>query len=140
MKGVSDMQQFDFSFLQSGVPIVTISLTGIAFNRGARELIDNPEQVEVGFDPSSNVIAVKPRDVSSDNPYFNFGNRVKKDGWVRIGAKQFIKFLGERTGNDFQKATQFTPALLEEGGEKYLAINVEAQDSDLAYDEGQEEQ
>ena len=39
---------FDFSFVRSGPPVVTLSATGIAFNAGARALLGHPDQIDIG--------------------------------------------------------------------------------------------
>ena len=41
---------FDFTYLKNGTPTVTLSSLGIAFNRGAVDMIGAPEQIIVGYD------------------------------------------------------------------------------------------
>ena len=84
---------FDFSFVRSGPPVVTLSATGIAFNVGARALLGHP----CAHNPSSN------------SEPFEFEGR-QKDGWVRINAKDFSRYLEQQTGIRFrEKAKQFLP-------------------------------
>lgn len=100
---------FDFSFIKSGTPIVTLSAVGIAFNAGSRSLLGNPLQVEIGFDEKALAIAVRPHVDGSPAPAYEFEGRVK-DGWIRISMRDFMRFLSQRSGIDFlEKAVQFIP-------------------------------
>ena len=100
---------FDFSFVRSGPPVVTLSATGIAFNTGARALLGFPEYVDVGYDAKAKAIGVcaHRKDVSTEP--FEFERR-EKDGWIRINAKEFSRYLEQQTGMNFrEKAKQFLP-------------------------------
>ena len=100
---------FDFSFIKSGTPIVTLSAVGIAFNAGSRSLLGNPLHVEIGFDEKALAIAVRPHFDGSQAPAYEFEGRVK-DGWIRISMRDFMRFLSQRSGIDFlEKAVQFIP-------------------------------
>jgi len=100
---------FDFQYIKNGAPIVTLSSLGIAFNRGAVDLLGSPDQVIVGYDEKNKAIGVRARGEDKDSPFFDFAPRVKKD-WVRIGAKDFVKYLAKTSGIDFiTKAKQFIP-------------------------------
>lgn len=105
---------FDFSFVRSGPPIVTLSATGIAFNAGARNLLDYPDLVDIGYDPQAKVIGVCKHDPSHNSEPFEFESR-QKDGWVRINAKEFSRYLEQQTGMKIrEKAKQFLPEYDEE--------------------------
>ena len=98
---------FDFTYLKNGGPIVTLSSFGIAFNKGAIEVLGTPEQVLIGFDPDARVIGVRAREGDTSAPAYDFARRIKND-WVRIGAKDFMKYLAKSSGIDFlSKAKQF---------------------------------
>lgn len=98
---------FDFSYLKNGSPIVTLSSFGIAFNKGAIESLGTPEQVIIGFDAQSCAIGVRARGENTDAPSYDFARRIKND-WVRIGAKDFMRYLSKASGIDFlEKAKQF---------------------------------
>lgn len=98
---------FDFSYLKNGTPIVTLSSFGIAFNKGAIESLGGPDQVIIGFDQEHRAIGVRARGSDTTSPYYDFASRVKND-WVRIGAKDFTKYLARISGIDFlTKAKQF---------------------------------
>ena len=98
---------FDFSYLKNGTPIVTLSSFGIAFNKGAIESLGIPDQVIIGFDQEHRAIGVRARGSDTTSPYYDFASRVKND-WIRIGAKDFTKYLSRISGIDFlTKAKQF---------------------------------
>ena len=100
---------FNFSFLKNGTPTVTLSSLGIAFNRGAVDMLGAPTQIIVGYDEKNRVIGIRARENDMTSPYFDFAPRVKND-WVRIGAKDFAKYLAKVTQIDFlTKAKQFIP-------------------------------
>lgn len=100
---------FDFNFVKTGTPLVTLSSIGIAFNVGARNMLGNPDSINIGFDESRNAIAVRSSDSDSEAPSYEFAGR-EKDGWVRISMRDFMKYLSQRTGIDFlSKAVQFIP-------------------------------
>ena len=98
---------FDYSFLKNGSPIVTLSSFGIAFNRGAIEALGTPEQVNIGYDQKAHAIGIKAKTEETNLPTYDFARRVKND-WIRIGAKDFAKYLSKVSGIDFiSKSKQF---------------------------------
>lgn len=100
---------FDFSYLKNGSPVVTLSSLGIAFNRGAVDMLGAPGQVIVGYDEKKVAVGVRARGEDTTAPYFDFAPRVRND-WVRIGAKDFVKYLARVSKIDFlNKAKQFIP-------------------------------
>lgn len=105
---------FDFSYLKNGSPVVTLSASGIAFNKGAIELLGVPDQVIIGFDQENRAIGVRARGNDTTSPFYDFALRIKND-WVRIGAKDFTKYLSRLSGIDFvTKAKQFIAEFDEE--------------------------
>lgn len=107
---------FDFSFVRSGPPVVTLSAIGIAFNSGSRSLLGFPQQVDIGYDAKSKVIGVCAHKPESLAEPYEFESR-EKDGWVRINAKEFSRYLEQQTGMKFrEKAKQFLPEFDEETG------------------------
>lgn len=98
---------FDFSYLKNGSPIVTLSAFGIAFNKGAIESLGVPDQVIIGYDQEQHAIGIRARGKDTTLPYYDFAPRVKND-WIRIGAKDFMKYLSRVSQIDFlTKAKQF---------------------------------
>lgn len=107
---------FDFDFVRSGAPIVTLSSIGLAFNAGARSLLGYPNKVDIGYDEHAKALAIRPHDSESGSPSYDFEPRAK-NGWIRISMRDFMKFLSLRTGIDFlSKAAQFIPELDQESG------------------------
>lgn len=102
------MYSFDFSFVRSGAPIITLSSTGLAFNAVVRNMLGYPSEIDIGYDESANAIGIcahRPEHMSK--PY-EFEGR-EKDGWVRISCRDFMRYLAQRNGLDFTKAKQFIP-------------------------------
>ena len=61
----------------------------------------------IGFDPKACAIGVRARGEDTASPAYDFARRIKND-WVRIGAKDFVKYLSKASGIDFlTKAKQF---------------------------------
>ncbi len=105
---------FDFSYLKNGSPVVTLSAFGIAFNKGAIDSLGKPDQVIIGYDQEQQAIGVRAREENSTSPGYDFASRIKND-WIRIGAKDFMKYLSRISGIDFlSKAKQFIAEFDEE--------------------------
>ena len=105
---------FDFTYLKNGSPIVTLSSFGIAFNKGAIESLGTPGQVIIGYDQEQHAIGVRARGEDTTAPCYEFSSRVKND-WIRIGAKDFMKYLSRISQIDFlSKAKQFIAEFDEE--------------------------
>ncbi len=117
---------FDFSFARSGTPVVTLSATGIAFNAGARSLLGFPQKIDIGYDTQAKVIGVRAHSGGAGTPEpYEFEPR-EKDGWVRINAKDFSRYLEQQTGIKFRKkATQFLPEFDSETGMLIVILDEE---------------
>jgi hypothetical protein len=114
---------FNFTSIKEVVPIVTLSAIGIAFNAGARRLLGNPVSIDIGYDEKQNAIGVMPHNGKSNSSTYRFEERMK-DGWVRVGAKGFMKYISRRIGFDFKtKAIQFMPLYVEK--DKMLVVIVD---------------
>ena len=94
---------FNWSIVSAGAPYVTISMLGIAFNSVSIEKLGKPEKVMIGFDENALVLGIRPYHDESGIKGYEFANR-EKNGWVRIGCRDFIKYLASLTGTDFSKA------------------------------------
>ena len=115
----------DFSYLKNGAPAVTLSSFGIAFNKGAIESLGVPDQVIIGYDQEKQAIGVRARGDDTDSPYYDFAPRVKND-WIRIGAKDFMKYLSRISRIDFlSKAKQFIAEFDEETQTLVIVIDEE---------------
>ena len=99
---------FDYHFIKAGAPIVTLNSTGIAFNPVVRSMLGHPEYIAIGFDAGRKAIGARPAQEREDADVYPFEGR-EKNGWVRIGCREFIKHLSEITEMDFSnKAIQFS--------------------------------
>ena len=106
---------FNWSTVSAGAPYVTLSSIGIAFNSVAVENLGNPEEIMIGFDDQAMALGIKPYDGEENVQKFSFSSRVK-NGWVRIGCRDFIKYLTILTGVDYSKAKKYIAQKDEESG------------------------
>ena len=97
---------FNWSAVSGGAPYVTISPIAIAFNSVSIEKLGNPEKVVIGFDEENLAIGVKAVEDNSGIKSYTFAERVK-NGWVRVGCRDFVKYLKALSGIDFSPAKKF---------------------------------
>ena len=98
---------FDFSYLKNGAPLVTLGSFGISFNKGAIDALGNPAYVMIGYDDQRHAIGVRAAEKEAEVPTYEFAGRIRND-WIRIGAKDFIKYLSRVTDIDcISKSKQF---------------------------------
>lgn len=99
---------FDWDYIKSGSPYVTISSFGIAFNSLSIKQLGSPNYVIIGFDEEKLAIGIKGISTKEENKAsYEFIARKNKDGWIRIGCKEFIQRLETLTNYDFSNATRF---------------------------------
>lgn len=120
---------FDWNYVSSGAPYVTISYNGLAFNSPSINLLGEPDEIVVGFDEKAMAIGVKDAGDMENVKRYKFKSRIK-NGWVRIGCKDFVKYLSDISGIDFNPAKKYIAHY--DKDEKYLYITVkkEVKDSD----------
>ena len=97
---------FNWSAVSGGAPYVTISSIAIAFNSVSIEKLGNPEQVIVGFDEEKCVIGVKAHTDETNIKAYDFAKKAK-NGWIRLGCKDFIKYLESLTKTSFSPSKKF---------------------------------
>lgn len=115
--------QFDFSYLRNGAPLVTLGSFGISFNKGAIDALGNPAYVMIGYDDQRHAIGVRAAEKDADVPVYEFAGRIRND-WIRIGAKDFIKYLSRATDIDcISKSKQFIASY--DGETKTLIVIVD---------------
>lgn len=102
------LYSFDFSFVRSGAPIITLSATGLAFNAVVRNMLGYPAEIDIGYDEAANAIGVCAHRPENTGKPYEFETR-EKDGWIRISCRDFMRYLAQRNGIDFTKAKQFIP-------------------------------
>ena len=101
---------FNWSAVSGGAPYITLSTLGIAFNSVSISQLGNPDKIIVGFDEKQFVIGVKAYNNESEIKPYEFSGRVR-NGWIRIGCKDFIKYLQALTGIDFSTAKRYIATL-----------------------------
>lgn len=112
---------FDWNYVAAGAPYITISELAIGFNTPAISLLGNPEEVVVGFDDENMTIGIKQYDGNENVKSYKFYSRIK-NGWVRIGCKDFVKYLSSLTGLQFSPAIRYVAKF--DAEEKILYISV----------------
>ena len=99
---------FVWSTPSSRAPIVSVASYGITFNSSVIELMKRPEGVMIGFDENNKVVGIKPLCDNEEaiSKGFLFASKERK-GYVRIGNKDFIKYVSKKTGKDFSTAVRY---------------------------------
>jgi hypothetical protein len=97
---------FSWSSVSGGAPYVTFSSLGIAFNSVSIEKLGSPEKIMVGFDEEKLVIGVRAYDGNINIKPYEFSDRIR-NGWIRIGCKEFIRYLQKLTGIDYSIAKRY---------------------------------
>lgn len=72
-------------------PVVSIAEYGITFFNGTLTIMKNPDFIKLGFDKDKSSIVAAPCNEDDDNA-IEFISR-KRNGYVRIGNKDFIRFI-----------------------------------------------
>lgn len=67
------------------------------------------------------MIGVKPYDGTPNVKSYSFHNRVK-NGWVRIGCKDFIKHMSMLTGISFTSSKRYIANYDDEEGILYIKV------------------
>lgn len=122
-----DGYNFDWNFVSSGAPRVTISLNGIAFNSPAITLLGSPEFIMIGYDINKKTIGVKAYCGEKGVPKYEFVKRIR-NGWARIGCKDFVRYLSQNSKKDFSSSKKYFPELIHEN--KMLVIDIEKEVND----------
>jgi hypothetical protein len=112
---------FNWSAVGGGAPYVTISTISIAFNSVSVGKLGNPEKVIIGFDENQCAIGVKAYSGESNIKPYDFAGKIK-NGWVRIGCRDFIKYLNTLTDIDFNPAKRYIAGFDEELEALYIRV------------------
>lgn len=106
-----------------GAPVVSIASYGITFNSVVIDMMHKPNKIMIGYDDSKKVVGVKAiyRKEEENEKCFPFIER-ERNGYVRIGSKDFVKYLSNRTGLDFKNSTRYIGVWDEE--QNLLTINL----------------
>ena len=112
---------FDWNYVAAGAPYITISELALGFNAPSIALLGNPEEVIIGFDDQTMTIGVKKYDGNENVKSYKFYSRMK-NGWVRIGCKEFIKYLSSLTGLEFSPAIRYIAQYDEQEEILYISV------------------
>ncbi|MBR3431216.1 MAG: hypothetical protein IKG87_14080 [Clostridia bacterium] len=97
---------FDFTLIKKGAPVLTLSSLGIALNESSQKMLGNPDYISIGYDAAKKMLALRVTDENDKNG-FKIGGR-SRQGWVRVGCRDFIRYISSETGIDcVNKAKQF---------------------------------
>lgn len=121
-KGMRMDFHFDWNYVASGAPYVTISELGLAFNSPAISLLNNPENVLVGFDKDQMAIGIMAANDNVNAKTYVFSSRAR-NGWVRIGCRDFVKHLSALSGLSFSPAKKFVASYDERQQILYITLN-----------------
>ena len=111
----------DWNCVAAGAPYNTISELALVFNLPSISLLGNPEEVVIGFDEKTMTIGVKQYDGTENAKPYKFYSRMK-NGWVRIGCKDFVKYLSTLTGLKFSPAIRYVAKFDTEDKILYISV------------------
>ena len=112
---------FNWSSVSGGAPFVTFSSLGIAFNSVSIAKLNSPDKIMIGFDEDNLVIGVRAYDGNEQIKPYEFSSRIK-NGWIRIGCKEFIKYLQKLIEIDFSLAKKYVATF--DGATKTLIVEL----------------
>lgn len=106
-----EVRLMDYNFLwttpSAGAPIVSIATYGISFNSIVVDLLNRPPKVLLGFDEKNMVIGVKPVIGEVEEPRAYRFAEPGRQGVIRIGNKDFLKYVSNKSGIDFRKIKKY---------------------------------
>ena len=120
---------FNWSSVSGGAPFVTLSSLGIAFNSVSIEKLGSPEKIMVGFDEDNLVIGVRAYDGSENIKPYEFSDRIR-NGWIRIGCKEFIRYLQKLTGMNYNTAKKYVATYDNNSKTLIVELKSEAEDEE----------
>ena len=120
---------FDWNYVSAGAPYVTISELGLAFNLPAISLLNNPENVVIGFDEKELAIGIKDARRMPESKPYRFFSRLNH-GWIRIGCKDFVKYLSSITNTSFSPAKKYIAQFDEKEEILYIVLKNEVEEVD----------
>lgn len=113
---------FDWNYISSGAPYITVSEYGLAFNSPAISILGNPEKVILGFDFENMTIGIKRYNNEESVKSYDFAKRMR-NGWIRIGCKDFIKNLSNISQKSFAPAVKYLAQFDKEDQVMYIVIS-----------------
>ena len=120
---------FDWNYISAGAPYVTISTTSLGFNMPSINLLGQPEEVMIGFDETNMTIGIKAYDGNPDVKTYLFKSRLK-NGWVRIGCKEFSRYLSAISNISFSPAKRYIARFDTEEKVLYVTVNKDSMEEE----------
>lgn len=118
---------FDWNYINAGAPYVTVSELGLAFNSPSSVLLGDPEEVVIGFDQDKMTIGIMDAKNISGAKTYAFHSRMRA-GWIRIGCKEFVKYLSSISRIKFSPAKRFVARYDKE--EQLLFVTIREEEID----------
>lgn len=99
---------------KGSMPTINISSYGFQFNKPAIDLLGKPKGIKIGFDKEKEKIYFMAMDDLKKEKVYKFTGRLKTSkGYIRIGNKNFLRYVSSIIGIDLlNKTRQF--ALIKE--------------------------
>jgi len=103
----------------------------LAFNAPSASLLGNPEEVMIGFDEERLTIGVKAADHEVNPPLktYVFNSRMNH-GWIRIGCKDFVKYLSSLSMTQFSPAKKYVARFDKESRILLVTIDILSEESE----------
>lgn len=121
---------FMWSSPSAGAPIVSIALYGITFNSAVLDILKRPEMIMIGYDEREKVIGVKPiTKQEDDGKGFVFAERERR-GNVRIGNKDFLRYIATSAELNLEKSEKFIASWDEQENILIVDLNTPLDDLD----------
>lgn len=107
-----------------GVPQVTIADYGISFNMGAIKQMNEPLKIRIGYDTKQKVVGIQAiyDESSATTDAFDFMSKLRQNS-IRIGNKDFIKYIGMTSGIDFSSAKKYIGNWIDEDSLLIIDLN-----------------
>lgn len=96
-----------------GAPIVRVTEYGIIFNGATISLLNEPKGIKMGYNIENQSLIVKPVkniDETKDQNIYEFADRNREGSSIRIGNKNFIKYISSQLGRDLTDEINKFPA------------------------------
>lgn len=140
MRGGEEAMEYSFLWTapSAGAPLVSIASYGITFNSLVIDMLKRPAKVLLGFDEKNMVIGVRPIQEEDEDPRaYRFAEK-ERLGMVRIGNKDFLKYVASKSGIDFKKMKKYIANW--DGENEILIIDLKnASIESLAWEDNEED-
>ncbi|MDQ0191262.1 hypothetical protein JI721_12110 [Alicyclobacillus cycloheptanicus] len=111
-----------------GTPIVTIASYGLTFNKAAISELKDPPYIRVGYVRDRNFIVVQP--VQTDEPDSMLFSERKRNDYIRVNSKDFIKFIARYCDLQLDKSVRIPAYWDDESSVLVVDLNKADMDSE----------